>query len=92
VLAAWRLTALIAYESGPFHVFAHVRRLLVRIRLAQLVTCFHCLALWMTAAVVLAVYELTPWTVLLWVAAAGAVSIIERWLGGAMTTGMDDGI
>lgn len=86
-LAAWRVTALIAYESGPFRVLDRLRRLLVTLRLAQLVGCFHCLALWVTALVVLAVYEVTLWSVLLWLAVAGAVSTIERWLGGTTSTG-----
>lgn len=86
-LAAWRVTALIAYESGPFRVLDRLRRLLVTLRLAGLVGCFHCLALWVTAAVVLAVYEVTLWSVLLWLAVTGAVSIVERWLGGTMSTG-----
>ena len=89
-LAAWRVTALIAYESGPFHVFDRVRRLLVTLRLTQLVGCFHCLALWISALVVLAVYELTWWSVLLWLAVAGAASIVERWLGGSMPTGGEE--
>jgi hypothetical protein len=92
-LAAWRVTALIAYESGPFHVFDRLRHLLVRLRLTQLVTCFHCLALWISAFVVLAVYKLTWWSVLLWLAVAGAASIVERWLGGSMPTGgEEDGV
>lgn len=89
-LAAWRVTALIAYESGPFRVLDRLRRLLVTLRLARLVGCFHCLALWVSAAVVLAVYEVTLWSVLLWLAVAGAVSIVERWLGGTMSTGGAD--
>jgi len=92
-LAAWRVTALIAYESGPFRVLEGVRRLLVTLRLGQLVGCFHCLALWISALVVVAVYELTWWSVLLWLAVAGAVSIVERWLGGSMSTeGAEDGV
>jgi hypothetical protein len=92
-LAAWRVTALIAYESGPFRVVDRLRRLLVTLRLGQLVGCFHCLALWVSALVVLAVYEVTLWSLLLWAAVAGAVSIVERWLGGTMTTGgADDGV
>ncbi len=92
-LAAWRVTALIAYESGPFRVLERVRRLLVTLRLGRLVGCFHCLGTWISALVVVAVYELSWWSVLLWPAVAGAVSIVERWLGGSMSTGgEDDGV
>lgn len=82
VLATWRITALVAYESGPFRIFERLRRMLVVIRLGRLVGCFHCLGLWIAAGVVLIVYRWEPFVVLVWLALAGAVSIIERWLGG----------
>jgi hypothetical protein len=93
VLASWRITALLVYESGPFRVAERLRRLLVTARLGRLVDCFHCFAVWISAAVVLLVYEVTLWSLLLWAAVAGAVSIIERWLGGEMAAeGLDDGV
>jgi hypothetical protein len=93
VLAAWRVTALVVYESGPFRVLERLRRLLVTVRLGRLVGCFHCLGVWVSGAVVLAVYEVTLWSLLLWAAVAGAVSIVERWLTGASSTeGLDDGV
>jgi hypothetical protein len=58
---------------------------MVALRLERLVSCFHCLELWIAAIAVLVVYDLSWWSVLLWLAVAGAVSIIERWLGGTMT-------
>lgn len=81
VLATWRTTALVAYESGPFRSLEALRRILVQVRLGRLVGCFHCLGVWIAAIVVIVVYRWEPLTVLLWVAVAGAVSIIERWLG-----------
>lgn len=90
VLAAWRITALVAYESGPFRVLERLRRAFVGLRLERLVGCFHCLGLWLSAAVVLVVYDLTAWSILLWLAVAGAISIIERWLGGGMVTESPD--
>ena len=33
----------------------------------------------------LIVYELSWWSILLWFAVAGVVSIVERWLGGTMS-------
>jgi hypothetical protein len=84
VLAVWRLTALVVYEEGPFRALERLRRVLVTLRLGRLIGCFHCLGIWLSAAVVLLVYDITRWSVLLWLAVAGAVSIIERWLGGTM--------
>lgn len=86
-LAVWRTTALVAYESGPFRIVDRLRGRMVALRLERLVGCFHCLAVWIAAAVVLVVYDLTWWSLLLWPAVAGAVSIVERWLGAAMSIG-----
>ncbi len=92
-LAVWRVTALLAYESGPFRIVDRLRRRLVALRLQRLVGCFHCLAVWVAAGVVLVVYDLTWWSLLLWPAVAGAVSIVERWLGGTMSDGgMDNDV
>lgn len=87
VLATWRLTALVAYESGPFRTLEELRRLLVSARMGRLVSCFHCLGVWISAIVVLIVYRWEPMIILLWLAVAGAVSIIERWLGGPAAMG-----
>jgi hypothetical protein len=92
VLATWRLTALVAYESGPFRSLEALRRLLVTIRLGRLVGCFHCLGFWIAAVVALILYRWEPSLVLIWLALAGAVSIIERWLGGTSFGGTDDEI
>jgi hypothetical protein len=87
VLATWRITALVAYESGPFRSLEALRRFLVVIRLGRLVSCFHCLGLWIAALVIATVYHWEPSAVLLWLAVAGGVSIIERWLGGTTMSG-----
>lgn len=87
VLATWRITALVAYESGPFRSLEALRRLLVVIRLGRLVSCFHCLGFWLAALVALIVYRWEPPVILLWLALAGAVSIIERWLSGTTLPG-----
>lgn len=87
VLATWRITALVAYESGPFRSLEALRRLLVVIRLGRLVSCFHCLGFWLAALVALIVYRWEPPVILLWLALAGAVSIIERWLSGTTFSG-----
>jgi Protein of unknown function (DUF1360) len=93
VLATWRITALVAYESGPFRILERLRRLLVVIRLGRLVSCFHCLGLWIAAGVALIVYRWDLATLLVWLGLAGAVSIIERWLDGGTSTGdSEDGV
>lgn len=88
-LASWRITALLVYEAGPFDLLSRLRVVLVRVGLRGLITCFHCLALWVSAVVVLLVYQLEPRSLLLIVAVAGAASISERFLGG--TNGSEGG-
>jgi len=90
-LAVWRVTALVAYESGPFQILDRLRRRMVALRLERLIGCFHCLGLWIAGAGVLIVYELSWWSILLWFAVAGVVSIVERWLGGTMSEEEVDG-
>lgn len=86
-LAAWRITAMLCYERGPGNLFSHLRRGLVRIGLHRLVTCFHCTATWVSAAIVATVFEWRWLSFLMALAIAGAVSITERWLTGlAMVT------
>lgn len=88
VLAVWRLTALVAYEDGPFGVFMAVRRGLVRIGLGRLVGCFYCLSIW-TSCGALLVFPVRLETPLVILGVAGAVAIIERALTGSPTTGTD---
>jgi hypothetical protein len=82
-LASWRITALFCYDAGPFQVFTRLRRLLARIGLGRLITCFHCTAIWVSALVVGVLFEMRWTTGVVFLAVAGAVSITERWLGGA---------
>jgi hypothetical protein len=90
-LAAWRLTALLAYEAGPFELLSRLRVALARVGLHGVVTCFHCLALWVSAAVVLLVYEIEARSLLLILAVAGASSMSERLLGGMRPPENGDG-
>jgi hypothetical protein len=83
-LGSWRITALLVYEAGPFDVLSRLRVVLVRAGLRSLITCFHCLAVWVSAVVVLLVYQVEPRSLLLIFAVAGAASISERFLGGTI--------
>jgi hypothetical protein len=89
VLAVWRLTALIAYEDGPFGLLVMLRRGLVRIGLGRLVGCFYCLSIWTSCAAIL-VFPFSRATPLVVLGVAGAVAIIERALSGSPTTGESD--
>ena len=52
-LGTWRLTHLLAVESGPFAVIARLRRLAGSGLLGQLLDCFYCLSLWSAALIAL---------------------------------------
>lgn len=81
-LAAWRVTAAICYDAGPFDIFTRLRRVAAAAGLLRLVTCFHCTAVWSSAAIVVVVFQRRWLTFLVFLGVAGAVSIMERWLGG----------
>ncbi len=80
-LAVWRVTMLLCYEAGPFDLFVWIRAGLVRIGLRRLVVCFHCMSVWISAALVLAVYEPEPRSLLIALGVAGAASMTERFFG-----------
>ncbi len=80
-LAAWRVTALIRYEAGPFDLFSWIRLAMAKIGLQRLVSCFHCTGVWVSTALVLITFELHVRSIILILAIAGAVSITERALG-----------
>jgi hypothetical protein len=80
-LAAWRVTALVRYEAGPFDLFSWIRLALAKVGLQRLVTCFHCTGVWVSAIFVLIMFELHARSIIMIFAIAGAVSITERALG-----------
>lgn len=89
-LAVWRLTALLCYEAGPFDLALRCRRLLGRVGLGRILSCFHCCAFWMSVVVVGGLYNWTVRVPLAIVAVSGAVSIVERWLRGDIAEERND--
>lgn len=89
-LAAWRVTALLCYDEGPFEVLTRLRRALARIGLQRVFMCFHCTAFWVSLLLVGAVFEPTWRSLILVFAIAGAASITERWLGGGIATSTEE--
>ena len=80
-LAAWRVTAMICYEAGPFDVFSWIRLGLGKVGLQRLVICFHCTGVWVSTIIVLIMFDLRVRSIILVLAIAGAISITERALG-----------
>ncbi len=92
-LAAWRMTALLAYERGPFDVFVRLRTLLGFEHddegrpdswpsgvLRDVISCPWCLGLPM-AAVAFGLWQVVPLAVIV-LAAASVVVAVEKWTHG----------
>lgn len=77
-LAAWRVTTLLCYDTGPFNSMTALRRLFYRTGLKALVDCFHCTAFWVSAALVLAIYAPHRTSLLLVISLAAAVSLVQK--------------
>lgn len=83
-LATWRITALLVYEPGPFGIAQLARDKAMRTPLRNVLACFHCASLWVALSVVLSTRGMA-WPIPLDIlAVAGAASITERFLGGAL--------
>lgn len=89
-LAAWRLTALLSYERGPWDIFLRVRERMgfqhdetgqpvvwPDRNLPRLVACPWCLGVWVTPTVGL-LWLLWPPVVVL-IAASAVLIAVERW-------------
>lgn len=90
-LAAWRVSALFAYEKGPGKIFLRLREVLGYTHnekgepeswpdkfLPELISCPWCLSLW-TSVLMWGIYQLAPEVVLV-LAASTIVISIERWV------------
>lgn len=78
IFAVWRLTTLLCYEAGPFHLVTKFRKLLYKIKMGSLIDCFHCTGIWISVLFVLSIYQLSPAMIVLIPGVAGGVSVIEK--------------
>lgn len=90
-LATWRITAFVCYDSGPFELATRLRRIAAAAGLVRLVTCFHCMSVWVSVLIVSALFEWHWQTAIVVLAVSGAVSISERMLGGSIDGQTDGG-
>jgi hypothetical protein len=73
ILAAWRLTHLLAYEDGPVDLVLRLRR-----RAGRLMECFNCISIWVAAPLALFVTR-EPWELpLTWLALSGGACLLDR--------------
>jgi hypothetical protein len=78
VLAAWRVTHLLAKEDGPADVLAQFRARLGTGSAGRLMDCFHCLSLWVAAPIAVFTCRKPLDRLLAWLALSGAACLLER--------------
>ena len=78
VLAAWRITHLLAREDGPADLLVRLRRWVGDGFLGKLMDCFYCLSLWVAAPLAFYVSRGPVDWLLTWLAISGAASLLER--------------
>jgi len=78
ILVTWRITHLIVTENGPFNVLNKLRSAAGNGALGELLSCFYCLSLWISAP--LAVILASSWKhrVILWPALSAGAILLER--------------
>lgn len=77
-LACWRVSALLAYDDGPWDLVVALRRAAGSGALGRMLDCFRCTSLWVAAPLALAVGQgLTGW-LLTWLGLSGAACLLDR--------------
>lgn len=81
VLAAWRVTHLLALEDGPADIIVRLRRRLGHGFLGSLMDCFNCISLWIAAPMALFVAAEPLRWVVSWLALSGGACLLEKLSG-----------
>jgi len=77
ILVVWRLTRLLCFENGPFHMLLKIRELFYKLHLGNLIECFHCSALWVSIIIAPVMFGLAVKTIFIAVGTSGGASIIQ---------------
>jgi|SRR5215510_6506305 len=78
VLAAWRITHLLAAEDGPFNLLAWVRVKAGQGFWGSLMDCFYCLSLWVAAPFAFIMGRTWSEKLLLWPAISAGAILLNR--------------
>ena len=78
VLAIWRLTHLLQAEDGPWRLVSRLRKRAGAGFWGELLDCFYCLSLWISAPFAVWLGEAVADRLLLWPALSGAAILLER--------------
>jgi hypothetical protein len=77
ILAAWRITHLLANEDGPADLIVKLRATLGDSLAGKLMDCFNCLSLWIAAPAALFVTRAPLLWLFVWLAISGAPCLLE---------------
>lgn len=86
VLAAWRITHLLSSEDGPWRLSARLRRAWDDGFWANLLNCFYCLSLWVSAPLAYCIGTELGERALLWPAISAGAILLERLTARADST------
>jgi len=78
VLAAWRLAHLFNAEDGPWDLLVRLRRFAGVGFAGDLLDCFYCLSLWVSAPFAFILSNDWAHRLMLWFAISGGACILER--------------
>jgi hypothetical protein len=77
-LTTWRITHLLAREDGPWRLAARLRSAAGQSFWGNLLDCFYCLSLWISAPFALFLTDAWPERLILWPALSAAAILLER--------------
>jgi hypothetical protein len=90
ILATWRVSAMLCFEDGPLNLLRWVRRAVYSMHLGSLVECFHCVGVWVSALLTLAVFPLSRASILFALAVSGGASLLEHAIASRRETGQEE--
>ena len=78
ILAVWRISYLLTFESGPWNLLARMRQRLERRFRSKLVSCLYCLSIWIAAPFAFILGESWKQRLMLWPALSAGAIVLER--------------
>jgi hypothetical protein len=87
ILAVWRVSYLLASESGPWRVFERIRRRAGNGFWGELLSCLYCLSVWVAAPFAFFLGESWKQRLMLWPALSAGAIIVERLVHGSEQRG-----
>ena len=81
VLCVWRITHLLQAEDGPWNIIIRIRRAVGDGFWGELLDCFYCMSLWISAPFAYILGESPTEQILLWPALSAGAILAERATG-----------